>query len=446
MTEWTDVTGVRAIDRPLLPPPSSLRWIVLVVLSFASFASSYLYDCIGPLAKLLSAQLHFSNADIGLLQAVCSLPNLVMVLIGGIIIDRIGVKQAATIFATLCLAGAVVTALSPRLGIMVAGRLLFGLGSGSLSVAVNTGIAKWFRGVKMSFVFGVSLTIQRLGSLASQTSPAWARAAYAWWRTPLLLALLFGALCLLCAGAYWLIEGQAVRRYDLGPQAAGRRFVPRDLLDFGQSYWLVVLLCVTFYAGIFPFQTFAQKFFIEAHGASPYHASVLVGIPTLIAMILTPLCGLLADRIGRRCLLMIVGTALLAPTYLLLAYGHTSLYVPVAMMGLAFALVPAVMWPAVMLIVPHERLGTAFGLMSLIQSVGLTGFNFLIGWANDVSRAGEAHPAGYQLGMWLFSGSLALALVFAYLLRRRELGPEGHGLETRSGLHRGAAKSLIPST
>ena len=437
MTAWKAATGDRTIDRPLPPPPTSLRWMVLVVLSFAAFASSYLYDCIGPLAKLLSAQLGFSNADIGLLQAVCSLPSLVMVLIGGIIIDRIGVKQAAAGFAFLCLAGAATTAASPRLGIMVAGRLLFGLGSGSLSIAVNTGIAKWFRGLKMSFVFGASLTIQRLGSLAAQTSPAWASAAYTWWRTPLLLALLSGALCLLCAGAYWLIEGAAARRYDLGPPNSTRRFVPRDLLDFGRSYWLVVLLCVTFYAGIFPFQTFAQKFFIEARGTSASRASLLVGIPTVIAMVLTPLCGLLADRIGRRCLLMMVGTGLLAPTYLLLAYSHLSPFVPAAMMGLAFALVPAVMWPAMMLIVRPERLGTAFGLMFLIQSVGLTGFNFLIGWANDACRAGEANPGGYHLGMWLFSAALALALGLAYLLRQHELGAAGHGLETRSGRRRG---------
>ena len=416
----------------LPPPPAALRWIVVAVFSLAAFSSNYLFDCIGPLARLLSVELGFSNADIGLLQAVCSLPNLGMVLLGGIIIDRIGERRSAIIFAALCLAGAGLTALSPRLGVMVAGRLLYGLGSGSLSVAINTAIAKWFRGVRVSFVFGVSLTISRLGSLASQTSPAWARWAYGWWRGPLLLALAAGLLCLLSACAYWYLESQAVRRYDLGAHGAAVGVAWGDLLKFSRSYWLLTLLCLSFYAGIFPFQTFAQKFFIEAHGASASRAALLVGIPTVIAMLATPLFGLLVDRIGHRTRCMALGTALLAPTYLLMAYSHQTV-LAMTMMGVAFALVPAVMWPSVMLIIPQAKLGKAFGLMALIQSLGLTGFNFLIGWVNDAQRASEANPDGYRLGMWLFSGSVLVGLGFAILLWRRERGRDGHGLETASG-------------
>jgi MFS family permease len=426
--------------RPALPEPSpAAPWLVLLVLSLPAFASSYLYDCIGPLAKLLSAQLGYSNADIGLLQAVCSLPNLVMVLLGGILVDRIGERRSLTLFAALCLAGAAVTALSPRLGVMVGGRLLYGLGGGSLGVAINTGIAKWFHGRRLSFAFGLSLTISRLGSLAAQTSPAWARAAYGGWRGPLLMAILAGALCLAAAAAYGLFEPQAEPVREPGASAG---FSPMVLRGFGRSYWLVVLLCVAFYAGIFPFQTFAQKIFIEARGATPSRASLLMGIPTVIAMVATPLFGLLADRIGQRTRLMLLGTALLAPCYLLTGYGRLPLALPMTLMGVAFALVPAVMWPAVMLIVPHRRLGTAFGLMSLIQSAGLSVFNILVGWANDWARAGEANPAGYRPGMWLFTGAMALALLFAAQLVRHEGGPGGHGLDGSAVPSKKAQKSL----
>ena len=429
MAETALARQARPLVQCLPAPPPALRWVVFTVLSLAAFASAYTYDCIGPLARVLATQLHFSNADIGLLQGASSVPNLGMVLIGGIVTDRIGVKKATAVFAWLVLAGTITTALSPRLGIMVAGRLLYGLGSGSLSVSLNTAIAKWFRGAKLSFVFGLNLTIARLGSLASQTGPAWARAAFSHWRGPLLLAILVGLLGFLCAAGYWFLETRFAPHYDLGPQGPGGKGALRGLFRFSRSYWLVALLCVTFYAGIFPFQTFAQKFLIEARGVTAYQASVLVGIPTVIAMVGSPLFGLLVDRVGRRALFMAAGTALLVPTYLLLGYGHLGLYLPMVMMGVAFALVPSVMWPAVMLIVPREELGKAFGLMSMIQSFGLCGFNFLIGWVNDAAGAGETHPAGYHPGLWLFTGSVLLGLVFALMLRHRECGPQGHGLE-----------------
>src|SRR5215475_15851127 len=128
------------------PEPSrTYRWIVLVFVSLAMFGNYYVYDCIAPIADLLSKQLGFSDANIGLLQAIYSIPNVFMVLIGGYIVDRIGTRKGIFIFGVLCFVGAAVTTLSAVLSVMATGRLLFGLGAESLIVAVSTAVAKWFR-------------------------------------------------------------------------------------------------------------------------------------------------------------------------------------------------------------------------------------------------------------------------------------------------------------
>jgi MFS family permease len=116
-----------------------------------------------------------------------------------------------------------------------------------------------------------------------------------------------------------------------------------------------------------------------------------------------------------------------------MAQPGINLFLPMVLMGLAFSLVPAVLWPSVMLLVPHSRLGRALGLMTLVQSLGLVSFNFLIGWANDVAGASASHPSGYDPGLWLFSATGLLSFLWACLLRRCEAGPEGHGLEFPGG-------------
>jgi MFS family permease len=105
------------------------------------------------------------------------------------------------------------------------------------------------------------------------------------------------------------------------------------------------------------------------------------------------------------------------------------LVIPMSMMGIAFSLIPAVMWPSVAIIVNQEKLGTAYGLMTMIQNIGLFAFNLIIGFANDIGHASAANPTGYNLGMWIFSSLGFFGLLFAYLLRRNEVGPRGHGLE-----------------
>ncbi len=415
---------------PKNPPSRMFRWSVLVFISLAMFGNYYVYDAISPLADLLASQLHFSDSDIGLLQAIYSIPNILMVLIGGMIIDRIGTRKATFIFAALCLLGAAITAATGTLWIMASGRLVFGLGAESLIVAVTTAIAKWFKGKELSFAFGVNLTIARLGSFAALNSPSWAEAYYDNWQWPLIISVIFAIMCIVGALIYWILEVRAESRYEMGSAAQTDKVVFSDLWKFGKSYWYIVALCITFYSGIFPFQTFAVKFFIDAHGATRELGGFLSSMLTLFAMIATPLFGLLVDRVGKRALSMIFGSLLLIPVYLIMAYTHVSLYVPMAMMGVAFSLIPAIMWPSVAYIVEENKLGTAYGLMTLIQNVGLAGFNLLIGWANDISFAGPENPGGYALGMWIFSCLGFVGLVFAYLLRRNEMGPAGHGLET----------------
>src|SRR6516164_756663 len=104
------------------PEPSKLfRWLVLLVVSVPIFGNYYVYDCVEPIADLLSKQLHFSDKDIGLLQGIYSAPNVIMVLIGGVIVDRIGVRRALTLFASICLIGAILTVAAPHLSVMASG-------------------------------------------------------------------------------------------------------------------------------------------------------------------------------------------------------------------------------------------------------------------------------------------------------------------------------------
>ena len=414
----------------LRPEPSRLyRWMVLVFLSLAMFGSYYAYDALSPLADVLKQQLGFSDENIGLLQAIYSFPNIFTVVIGGFIIDRLGLRKSLMIFGVLCMIGPAITASSGHLSVMAIGRLIFGMGAESLNVAVTAALARWFKGKELSFAFGINLTICRLGSFAALNSPTWARAAYANWRWPFLIALAFSVFCVIGAIVYWVMEVQAEKNFQLG-EASTDKVVFKDLFKFGVSYWYIVALCVTFYSAIFPFQTFAVKFFIEAHGTSREFGGFLSSTLTLFAMIATPLFGLWVDRIGKRALLMMFGSLLLIPVYLMMAYSHVSLYVPMLLMGVAFSLIPAVMWPSVAYIVDQSKLGTAYGLMTMIQNIGLFGFNLLVGWANDYSHAGPDNPAGYDLGMWIFSILGFLGLAFAFLLRQRELGPHGHNLET----------------
>ncbi|HXZ39217.1 MAG TPA: MFS transporter [Terriglobales bacterium] len=436
-----------------LPRPSALyRWTVLVFISIAMGGNYYIYDSINPLERIFIDRLGFSATEFGWLNASYSVAAVATLLIGGIVIDRIGTKKAITFFAGLCLLGALLTSFKGQPGTMIAGRTVLGLGAESMIVAVTTALAKWFRGKELSFAFGINLTIARLASVAADNSPTWANKAFypqgpagaPSWRGPLVVAVGAGVLSVVTALIYWSLETRAEGRYELGRAGEVDKLDFRQMFRFNASYWYVVVLCFTFYSAIFPFRTFAIDFFtnkilagmggpsasetvrVLAHEKAGFFNSLL----PFSAMIATPLFGLLVDKVGKRALFMMFGSILLMPVYLMMAYSHISLFVPVTLMGIAFSLIPAVMWPSVAYIVDQSRLGTAYALMTLFQQIGFFLLNLLIGRANDYAGAGLQNVGGYALGMWIFSVLGFVGLTFAILLRLRETGPQGHGLET----------------
>ncbi len=406
------------------PEPSAIyRWGILIFVSLAMFGNYYIYDSISPLADVLTKQLHFTDSNIGMLMGIYSIPNIFLVLLGGIIIDKFGTRISSLTFAVLCMLGAAITAFSGgELVLMAIGRLVFGLGAESLIVAITTVLGRWFKGKQLSFAFGVNLTIARLGSFTAFNSPTWAKSLYADWHAPLLIGVAAGIISVVSIIIYWGMDVYAEKNYSMHAIPKSDAFKFKEIFSFSASFWYIVLLCVTFYSAIFPFETFAVKFFMDVHGASRSEGGFLISMIKIFAMILSPLFGLLSDYIGKRAYMMMIGSVFLMPIYLMMNYTQITLYIPMAMMGFSFALIPAVMWPSVALIVEEKKLGTAYGLMTMIQNIGLAGFNFLIGFTNDFS-------GGYSAGMWLFSILGFFGLFFAIMLRRAEMGPNGHGLE-----------------
>jgi MFS family permease len=396
------------------------------------FGNYYTYDSIAPLGDILQRELGFSNTQLGTLNAIYSFPNIIMVLIGGVIVDRYGTRTSTLAFTLICLIGAVVTAVSPSFPMMAAGRLIFGLGAESMIVAITVAIGQWFVGRQLGFAFGVNLSIARAGSYSADLSTTWAKPLYdAGWQPPLWLAAGIAAGAVGAAAVYYLLERGASRRFTLFQPSPTDRIVWSDLWRFDRSYWYIVGLCVTFYAVIFPFRsTFAITYFQHAHGLSLQEAGAMNGHVFLAAIVATPAFGYLVDRVGRRAAFMAFGCLLLFATFPILAYTDASLWVSTVMIGIAFSLVPAVIWPAVPYLVDPKRLGTAYGLMTMMQNIGMMLINLLAGWLNDRGGASADNPGGYLPMLWLFLVLSLMGLAFAAALRARETGPNGHGLES----------------
>jgi MFS family permease len=427
---------------------ASARWWVLALLSLAIAGSYYEYDAIAPIADFLRTERGFTQAQIGMLNAVFSLPNILLALLGGVLIDRYGPARMAVWTAALCLAGAALTAVGAPYGVMVTGRLVFGVAEEALFIALLAGLAQWFSSGGTALAMASFFSFARIGSYAADTSPGWARALYAHgWQLPLWLAAGATAGSFLAALTYRVIDARARACGRLPAATAPERITWSDLVSFDLSYWYILALNVLFAAVFFPFRsTFAIEYFQDAKGLTLQQAGLANSWVFLAAIFATPLFGFLADRLGRRSLMMMIATLLMPLVFLILGTTNWSLWISTALMGISFSVVPAVIWPSTAMLVAPRRLGTAFGLINLLQNLFLAGSNLTAGWLADRAHAGRAHPAGYDSMLWYFGLLSLLACVSVALLWRRESGPCRHGLEAAdaSGQADDGNRSALP--
>ena len=416
----------------LHPSGKPYRFTVLAFASLLTFGTYFAYDSVGAIETTLIEVFRADRAAIGAMYSMYSIAAFFAVMLGGVLTDRIGTRRASMLFSAILTIGAAIVAVAPNLPVLYAGRILFGIGSESLVVAQSAILARWFTGKELALSFGVTLTVSRLGTLFTFNTEALI-AERMGFRAALWIAAALCAASLLANWVYTWLDRRAQPILGLRETGAGDKISWSDAGKFSASYWYAVMICVAFYSAIFPFTALSTDFFHDKWGlpqASAAGQSFLAGalynfthmfstaqgtssIIIAASMVCAPFAGSLVDRIGRRATLMIFGSLLMIPAHL--ALGLTSLPPAFAMivLGAAFVLVPAAIWPSIPLLVEERRIGTAFGLMTAVQNLGLLAFPYFNGKLRDVTH-------GYTASQVMFASLGLVGLVFAVLLLRSD--------------------------
>ncbi len=389
----------------------SARWGVLILASFAMATNYYFYDALAPLADLIRMNLGFTSTEYGFFVSAYSIPNvfLAMAVLGGIILDRIGIRITGFSFIFLMAIGGTITAYgasesflsggfgynfmnsfltsySPALKMMSLGFFVFGLGAETSIVVLSKIIVKWFKGKELALALGLNLAIGRLGAaLAFTLSP---RLIYPEWTFAIWFGVLLLWVGLIAFMFYMLLDVKIDRQVEIDLKDPEDEFRWSDLKDLvtNRSVIYITLLCVTFYSAVFPFLKFAPDLLMNKFSMPRALAGDVTSYLMYGTILLTPLFGWIADNKGKSATLMYLGSALLIVAHLLFAKTYIEPRIPIILLGIAFSLVPAAMWPAVTKIVRQSKLGTAYGFMFSVQNIGLWIFPILIGWVVDTSN------------------------------------------------------------
>ena len=433
------------------------RWSVLALAAFTMLCGYILTDVMAPLKPMLEERLLWNSTEYGFFTSAYGWFNvfLFMLIIGGIILDKMGVRFTGVSSCLLMIIGCTIKyyAISSdsmdgelfgwKTQVMVAaiGYAIFGVGVETAGITVSKIIVRWFKGKEMALAMGLEMATARLGTALalSVTVPV------AHYFDSLSAPILF-CLCMLCIGLIaFLVFCVMDRKLDASVDPEERKeeeqeepFRLKDILLIVKSkgFWLIALLCVLFYSAVFPFLKYATDLMVNKYDVDPGLAGNIPAILPFGTILLTPFFGNLYDRKGKGATIMIYGAIMLIGVHLLFALPILNQWwfatIVMVVLGIAFSLVPSAMWPSVPKIIPEKQLGTAYALIFWVQNIGLSMVPLLIGWILDTYCKvdnGTGKPAyDYTLPMTVFMCFGVLALIIALLLKREDR-VKGYGLE-----------------
>ena len=404
----------------------------------------------------MSREFGFTNTQYGLFVAFYSIPNtfLLMAVIGGVILDKIGIRRTGFIFVFFMALGAFITAYgasdiysnggfgygfmqsflpdySPELKMMLVGRFFYGLGAETSIVVVSKILVKWFRGKDLALAFGLKVGFGRLGTFAAlQLSPIIADGGESL-STAIWLAAVLVGMGLLAMVIYILFDTKLNSQIVTVEEKTDKdEFKISDILKIlsNRTFIYIALLCVTFYSAVFPFMAFAPDFFFHKFGMSYEQSGQIASLLPLGTLIFTPFFGFIIDKYGRAATAMIFGSTVLLVVYTGFIFTNIYPYVPMILLGISFSLIPAAMWPSLVKLVDYKQMGTAYGLMYSIQNLGLFGVPILAGIILDTTNPENPETLNYIPTIIMFAVLGLLGLVFAILLKRED-SKRGTGID-----------------
>ena len=447
-----------AIYKRLNDSPAA-RWTALLIVSFTMMCGYFITDVMAPLEDLLTKSpaeggLGWTSDEYGFFSGAYGYINvfLLMLFFGGIILDKCGVRFTGTMSSSLMFVGALLKwyALDNTFGdaqifgypVQVAlaalGFAIFGMGAEITGITVTKIIAKWFTGHELALAMGLQVAMARIGTaiaLACSLPIANKMGAVS---APVLL----GA-ALLCVGVVsFLVYCVMDKKLDASVAATeeqepeeGFHFSDLKVIFTNKGFWLIAILCVLFYSGVFPFLKFATKLMIYKYGVEPELAGLIPAMLPFGTILLTPVFGSLYDRLGKGATLMIIGSLMLTLVHVLFALPILNeWWFAIAIMvilGIAFSLVPSAMWPAVPKIIPMKQLGSAYAIIFYIQNIGLSMVPVLIGSVIQnyaTIETAEGITYDYTIPMTIFAVFGIVAVGVALLLKHIDK-KEGYGLE-----------------
>ena len=384
--------------------------------------------CPAVIALDIQASFGLTGTLLGVFGSAYFYSYAIMQLPTGLMADSWGPRKTVSVFFVLAGIGSVLMGISPNLSVAIIGRVLVGLGVSTIFVCNFKLLSEWFTARQFVIMGGAFMAMGGIGALSSSAPLAWVSNVIGWRMT----LIVVGIITLIMAILVYAFVRNRPSEIGLPPIRQDRgETEPAISLTNGIKmvvttgrFWIISIwaFCVTG-IGFAVGGLWAGPYLMQVYGLSKTATGGVLSTFALALIFGSPLLGWLANRLGRKPVIICCSIVLMMVSglmsWLVNSMTLPVLYILFFFFFLASGSVGPILAAVAKELFPIAISGTSVGMVNLFPFIGAAVFQVLIG---AVLTAGSHGQAAYSTESFRYMFIIcaidaALSLVIAFFLK-----------------------------
>lgn len=377
------------------------KWVVLFISFILMLTFSISLQSLPPIFDQITKDISFSNSQAGLLMGAYAIPGIFLPFLIAFLANRYSKKSIILISLSIVILGLIAFSMSESFLLLLTSRLVVGIGSTALVVLAPLLITMFFNQKNIGIAMGVFNTAVPFGTvIAANLFGVLGEKIY--WRSIILgVGVFVGIVFIINIFALFLANSEKNRDQDISSKESSAR------LFSNVNLWILALIWMLGNLQLLSYVTFVPQYF-QSIGMTVQKAGLLTSFIMFVPIFLSPIVGLIIDKTGWKKRLLLIGSSIMAISFILISRETSSLPIWTITLGVGFSPIPVIVFSLLPELIRPHQMGMGLGIITVASNLGIaigpSAFGFLL------DNTGENFNLGF-----IFLALISVVIILALL-------------------------------
>lgn len=384
----------------------SYKWVVLAISFMLMLTFAISLQSLPPIFNNIAKDIDFSTSQAGMLMGAYAIPGIFLPFLVAFLASKYNKKSIILISLLILISGLAAFSMSGSFSTLLISRLITGIGATALVVLAPLLITIFFGKENMGIAMGIFNAAVPFGTVVSANLFGFLGEKIHWKSIILGIAAFVGLVFIIN-----IFVLSIPKKEDSSDTSVSTEESSRGLFS-NIGLWFLALIWILGNAQLLSYVTFGPQYF-QSIGMTTQRAGLLTSFIMLVPIFLSPFVGIIIDKTGWKKRLLLIGSIIMAISFILISRGSFALPLWAVTLGIGFSPIPVFVFSSLPDVIQPLQMGMGLGIITAAANVGIalgpSAFGFLLDKTGD----------NFNLGFIILSlVSIGIILALAGLKRK----------------------------